>query len=72
MKKVSLICVYFENNDEDDYKLNILNDGLFHNYIVYLQTKQIQESILSQLKIKVEFEEIIDSGYLQVTKFAID
>jgi len=72
VKKVSLICVYFENNEEDDYKLNILNDGLFHNYIVYLQTKQIQESILSQLKIKVEFEEIIDSGYLQVTKFAID
>lgn len=72
VKKVSLVCIYFENNKEDEYKLNILNDDLLHTYMVYLQRKQIKESKLCQLKIKVEFEDIKDSAYLQVTKFGID
>jgi hypothetical protein len=72
VKKVSLVCIHSENIAEDEYKLNILNDGLLHNYIVYLKNKNINESALKQFKIKIEFDDIKDSGFVKIVKFGID
>ena len=72
VKKVSLVCVHSENKVESEYKLNILNDGLLHNYITYLENKQIRESALTQFKIKIEFDAIHDADFVQIMKFGID
>jgi len=72
VKKVSLVCVHSENKAEIEYKLNILNDGLLHNYITYLENKQIKESALKQFKIKIEFDAIHDSDFVKIVNFRID
>ena len=72
VKKVSLVCIHSENKKASEYKLNILNDGLLHNYIVYLKNKQIKEAALKQFKIKIEFDAIHDSEFVKIVNFGID
>lgn len=71
VKKVSLIC-NIESGKSDEYQLNILNDGLMHDYIVFLNRKQQRPSILTSFKIKIEFDQLDKQDYIKVKKIGID
>lgn len=71
VKEVSLVCVGLDKS-EREYDLSILNDNQPHNYVILLRNKLAEETLLGQIRFKIEFSDINDSTYLQIEEFEIN
>jgi hypothetical protein len=72
VKGVNLVCVALDNKSETEYILPVLKDNLSHNYVIMLNNNFIKETLLGQIKIRVELSDINDSTFLNIEEFEIE
>lgn len=72
VQEINLICVSLDGKSESEYNLPILNDNQLRNYVVMLNNKFAEETLLGQIKIRIEFSDINNSTFLHIEEFEIN
>ena len=70
-KTVSLICDSFDKKNQMTYKLPVQADNKFHHYQINLNNRKDKNFMISQLRIKIEFDDVDKYNLVQIKEFGI-